>query len=440
MYPRKQLIKEKAKGFVMFKDYAGDIVDEYIYYKDNELQELEGIKQYAIEQGLDILHFPHTISLSPHRWQMYYTGRDTVTIQEVDTHQMTSIFLDIDSDLYENYQSLKEAVKCLPCSVKMFESAGGGIHLYLSIKKCESVEMYRRAVSVLVRHFKRFNLEVDANSISPMQVSYLEGFRVLAKHGISSRYYEEFSKGGGSLTAFELVKRFTNTDYKTSEAMDILHEVIHNRVIPEATRGCNGFNLHAISRMYSIPSYTLSKALRALQIGGAVSYSSVLGCKGGVRVHKIDNRRWRKTRREQLTRKSNFYFINMMACFHWCLGIIGFISECCKYIEKGMLDKLGFIRLLHTSLYTQGLLSGSSGSVTGESSSSVDLGLEEMIQIGERNTILVKRLVNARYKGLDLERVCNAVLDRMVQTAVNPFTYKEAQAVLRWVKRIELHT
>jgi len=158
-------------------------------------------------------------------------------------------------------------------------------------------------------------------------------------------------------------------------------------------------------------------------------------------VNYYNENRFNRCIKQQMTRKQNFFYINVLQIFKVLRNVyLHLVNECCKYIEKSIGTFHNFISRYASSLYVQGLLSGNSG--TKRDIKQVQKLASGEIQIGNRNTTLYKALVRAKYQGAndtELEKLAMDLYSRMQQDKAKPFRKTEIESVLRWSKRITLY-
>lgn len=436
---RKLLPKEEDKTFIRFID-TNKVQRGVHIFKRGDTEELERIKKYAINNDLDILAYSNIISLSKEQWYRYYRGSD-ISINKSNIYEIDTLFIDIDIPLYDNYYTLRDALKDSGINnYQVFESASGNIHLYIKVVKFSDTEQYKVLINTIGKYLEERGIVIDATSSNPIQKTYLEGFRVLSKGGFCSKYIKELSHRGTPQTPFQVLRELhqrgikVQKEYSIKYAMYILQD--------ELQYNYSGvLHLTELEKRYLIPKYTFSRGLRVLQDFTAIQYRTIKGTSGYIQVTQYNESKFNRCIEQQLTRKQNFFYINVLQVLKVLRGVyITVLFECCKYIEKSIGNFTEFISRYITIGYVQGLLSGNSGYTRDKYQ--VQKNQNEPIQQGERNQTLYKTLVRGKYRGLsdtELEELGSDTHSRMIQTASEPFTKTEVQGVLRWVHRITLY-
>jgi hypothetical protein len=435
MIERKLLDKRQDKTFVRYIDKTKKAGELYIYPR-NDKKELEKIRTFADKNDLDVLYCNHTIKLNKGKWYKYNTGHN-ISIGTDDIYEMDTVFIDIDTPLFDNYNQLRDAINGSGIhNCKVYESASGNIHLYIKVSKFSDINQYKVLVRTIGEYLKTKGFEIDTTSENPNQKTYLEEYRVLSKNSFKSRYIEELSKQGTEQTYFDIYKELhkrgvkVQKEYSSKYAMYLIQKELLKTYSGE-------LHITELHNKYLIPKYTFSRALERLQDTQAIKYRTIRGANGYIQVTEYNQDRFDKCIKEQRTRKQNFIYINLLQVIKFLKNLYLFaISECCKYIEKSVSSFREFVTVLTSGMNTQALLSGSSGIEYQKQ------GQTELIQQGERNQTLYKQLVRARYKGVDgiqLDNLAEQIHSQMQQNPNNPFTQKEVQSVLRWAKKITLY-
>ncbi len=436
---RKLLQKRQDKTFIRYID-TNKVQQGVHIFKRGDTDELQRIKEYAINNDLDVLAYSNIISLSKEQYKRYYRGSD-ISINKSNIYEIDTIFIDIDVPLYENYYQLQSALKDSGIiNYQVFESASGNIHLYIKVVKFSDVEQYKVLVKTIGNYLEQKGIVIDASSSNPIQKTYLEGFRVLSKQGFSSKYIKELSHRGKQQTPFQVLKEMhqrgikIEREYSIKYAMYLLQDELQYNYSGE-------LHLSQLEEKYLVPKYTFSRGLRALQGFRAIEYKTIRGSSGYIQVNYYNENRFNRCIKQQMTRKQNFFYINVLQIFKVLRNVyLHLVNECCKYIEKSIGTFHNFISRYASSLYVQGLLSGNSG--TKRDIKQVQKIQNEKIQQGERNRTLYKTLVRGKYQGLsdtELDELASDIHSRMEQSISKPFKKTEVESVLRWVKRITLY-
>ena len=436
---RKLLQKAQDKTFIRFLDKDKKQQGIYILQR-NDKHTIEQLKEYAIKNELDILYYPNIISLPKWKYDSYYRNED-ITVSTREVYEMDTLFIDIDKPLYDNYYQLKSALKESGINnYQIYESPSGNIHLYIKVVKFRDTGMYNSLVKTIGNYLKAKGLEIDPSSANAIQKVYLEDFRVLSKKELSSKYIKELSHRGTQQTPFKILKEMyqrgvkVEKEYSIKYAMYILQD--------ELQYNYSGvLHLKELERKYLVPSYTFSRALRVLQDFKAIGYRTVRGTSGYIQVNYYHENNFIRCKEQQLTRKQNYFYINVLQLFKILRNVyIHVVVECCKYILKSIGTFTDFISRYIQDGYIQGLLSGNSG-IEIEKYQVQKLASGE-IQIGNRNTTLYKALVSAKYQGAsdtEIEKLAMDLHSKMQQSPSKPFRKTEVESILRWIRRITLY-
>ena len=360
---RKLLQKEQDKTFIRFIDTEKKPRGVYIL-KRYDTKELQKIKEYAIKNDLDVLAYSNILSLSKEQYQRYYRGSD-ISINKSNIYEMDTLFIDIDMSLYDNYYLFQSALKESGINnYQVYESASGNVHLYVRVVKFSDIEQYKVLVNTIGNYLKQKGIEIDATSSNPIQKTYLEGFRVLSKRGFSSKCIKELSHKGIEQTPFQLLKEMhqrgvkIEKEYSIKYAMYLLQDEIQYNY-------SGVLHLTELEKKYLVPKYTFSRGLRVLQNFKSIEYKTIKGTSGYIQVIYYNENRFNRCIEQQMTRKQNFFYINVLQVFKILRNVyLHLVSECCKYIEKSIGTFQNFIARYTSGYYVQGLLSGNSGTYT----------------------------------------------------------------------------
>lgn len=435
---RQQLQHNQDKTFCRLLDINKTQKGIYIFSR-NDKDYIEKLKQYAIKNDLDILYFPNITKLSKEKYQRYYKGGD-VSITGNEVYRMDTLFIDIDLPLYDNYYKIRTALKGMGINnYQVFESASGNVHLYIKVKRFNRIEDYKVLVKTIGKYLESKGIEIDKASENPIQKTYLEGFRILSKGKLSSKYIKELSHKGQPQTKLEILRELNQRgikpqkEYSCKYAMYIIQKELENKQ-------SGVLQLTQLEKRYLIPKYTLSRGLKALREFKAIDYHTIKGQTGYIKVFFYAKNVFDDCIKQQRTRKENYFLINVFEVLKVIRNLyLHLVHECCKYIEKSVDTFESFVSRIITGGYVQGLLSGNSGSLEVQEYSK---NPNQTIPIGQRNQTLYKTLVKARYQGASdsqLMELASDIYSNMEQTASRPFTKREVQSVYKWSIRVLLN-
>lgn len=388
-----------------YNGYSQDIVIE----KGN-IREVEQLKKYALAFELDIIKRNYTVTAKKRDWCRYY-HRGTLRHKP---YEFDRIFIDIDSPYSEHSTRLEAILQGLGLSYTLVQSASNNIHLYIHTRRVSSERIYRRCSAELGRYFIKHGIPVDKSSYSPRQGVYLEGFRILKKHGRSSRVRKIY-KAQELLTAPKVIRRVRG--YSIRYAM---------RVIQRELRGSRHINMQALSLRYGIPHSTLQRALQRLTEHGALRYIN-MGCKG-VRVVSVDREVMNRSIAYQRT--SRQYWLRVI---EGTWRVIEPLSELLQYTKR-MFCGSGVVCGVFTPVGTlHGVFDRTRGSPEHSSYGA------QRITKGTRNKVLYTTLIKARYQGKTADQI-REIAYMLHERMENRLTFKinEVEAVIRWAVKAEL--
>ena len=444
---RKQLLKDQEKSYVVLLNRKTKESKTYIY-EQNFKKEIERIKDYATKTNSDILFSPHSIRLTPKEWNYYYE-KGFLTISQENIYEMTSLFIDIDQPLFDNYYKFRKALKELKLNnYEVFESCSGNIHLYIDIEKITDQKEYYSLIQGLSYYLKERGFEVDRTCLSPVQKTYLEGFRVLGKKGLSSRPVKELTKKGKKQTPFEIHKLLHKqgiAKHRKERSVKYAMYIIKQELL-ETYSG--RLELSKLERKHLIPQYTFSRALKRLSEAQAIRYTSHKGRSGSIQVFYFNESSFDLCIEQTLTRKQNWILFKILITLRNLKGTLQNsvnrrIIKLCNYIKKNTRVLNELFNFYKENSYVQGLFSGSSG-VRNKKTALIFKEVEalETIKTGERNQTLTKLLTRGKALGLnseELRELAFQIHKKMGTQTGLEYEKRDIEHTLKWIYKLEFY-